>query len=271
MTIFDEAQILRNGAAGLPGNPGKFAEKHRVASLADAGLGSGPALGDARPAKGRAFIETALHNWEPNTEDFSFPQANDLEKVMNVVDIVEADANTNDAIADSLGIAPRTGAYYATAAGYMGLVEKYEHDTLQQFGLTSLGQTMRDLNATERTELMSEMVLRLDAVEVLNEGGTDALEKELARDNDWEDSTVDRRSACISSWHAAANDREALVNSHEEQAAHASLRYEAAARMAGEQKADARRKVEASKPRNGAICGSCFTEMSLSGACDNCD
>ncbi|WIB65619.1 hypothetical protein [Curtobacterium sp. MCBD17_040] len=53
---------------------------------------------------------------------FPFPQANDLEKVITVVDAVGEHANTSGAIADTIGVsAEREGTYYADAAGYLGL------------------------------------------------------------------------------------------------------------------------------------------------------
>ena len=268
MTIFDERKHPRNGDKNLPGHAGRFTENAR--NHADDPNLDGQAFGDEPPARGRGFIDTALSGWEPN-DDFSFPQANDLEKVMLVVDAVENDATTNDSLASVFGIAERTGAYYAAAAGYMGLVQKHETDTLQHFSLTGLGQTMLVLNREERSDLMAEMVNRLPAADTMSEGGVDALERELAKDNDWEESTVNRRAACISSWFDSATDRERLANTHEEQSVLASTRYEAAARMANAQRADARQKAEAGRPRVGAVCQSCFTEKSLAGDCNNCD
>ena len=269
MTNFDERKHPRNGDKNLPGHAGRFAENAHNQAKEDANLDE-QAFGDEPPARGRAYIDTVLRNWEPN-DDFSFPQANDLEKVILVVDAVENGANTNDSVAAVFGIAPRTGAYYATAAGYMGLIQKHETDMLQQFSLTGRGQDMLALNREERADLISEMVLRLPEAETVAEDGVEGLEADLQKANDWQDSTAERRSACIGSWYESATDRERLANSVEETEAITSIRYEAAARMASTQRYDARQKAEAGRPRVGEVCQSCFTEKSLSGECNNCD
>ena len=55
-----------------------------------------------------------------------FPQANDLRKVRDVIDLIYGEFNSKDTIAAYWDLEPRQGDYYANAAAYLGYIEK-EH------------------------------------------------------------------------------------------------------------------------------------------------
>jgi hypothetical protein len=82
-----------------------------------------------------------------------FPQANDLDKVLDVIARVKAGTSTREEIADSFEFDERQGDYYANAASYLGLLQREGHG----FGLTELGTTY--LNIRSRA-LRNEFVVR---------------------------------------------------------------------------------------------------------------
>ena len=64
-----------------------------------------------------------------------YPQADDLEKVLDVVTKVEAGIRTKHELADAFEFKDRQGDYYANAACYLGLLQRED----QGFGLTTIG------------------------------------------------------------------------------------------------------------------------------------
>ena len=272
MTNFDERKHPRNGDKNIPGHAGRFTENARNHADSDAGLGGGEALGSGRPARGSAYLNALMRDFEVN-EEFPFPQANDLEKVILVVDAVENEANTNEALSVAFDVSDSQGAYYGGAAGYLGLVDVapgYD-DTLRVYMLTARGQAMRDLNREERVELMSRIVMKVPAVQTYVDEGGKAVKKELEYDGRLSDTTSKRRSDCIGSWANSVLNREQLNSRVDLETINCESRFPGAAIAASIQRTDARKKAELHKPRVGVICPNCFTQMSLTGACDNCD
>ena len=73
-----------------------------------------------------------------NLQNIPVPQADDLEKIFEVVILVEAGHNTSADIALAMHVVGRQGFYYAAAAESMGLIER--DDETHTFKLTAAGQ-----------------------------------------------------------------------------------------------------------------------------------
>jgi hypothetical protein len=140
-----------------------------------------------------------LTDWEPNTE-FPYPQANDLEKVIAVANIVDRGATTPEGIAEALDMSTRQGSYYANAAGYLGLIEKNRSEAITSYNLTGLGWSFVDSADEDRAGMAAELVTRMDDCEYVTTDGADALADVLEKHGDLATATAERRAACVKSW-----------------------------------------------------------------------
>ena len=203
-------------------------------------------------------------------ESFPFPQANDLEKVLTVVDAVAAQADTSAAIADTIGVsAEREGTYYADAAGYLGLVEIDNAGGLRTYQLTELGEHLYSADTDERAELLRQVVARVPAVDEFALRGEDGLAEFMDEETNLSGTTLDRRAATISSWHRAISSGDALTDKLDSERIGADSRVLAAAAKATEARKDY---AEKNRPAPQAeVCMSCFMEKPASGICDTCD
>ena len=203
-------------------------------------------------------------------EAFPFPQANDLEKVLTVVDAVAAHADTSAAIADTIGVsAEREGTYYADAAGYLGLVETETTNGLRTYQLTELGEHLYVAEPHERAELLRQIVARVPAVDEYSIRGDDGLAEYMGEETQLTGTTLDRRAATITSWHRAVISGDALADKLDTERAGADTRVLAAALMAAETRREhaARNRVAPTAD----VCTGCFMELPVSGHCDNCN
>lgn len=215
-------------------------------------------------------IRDVLVGWEPDT-DYPLPQANDLEKVMVVVDAVSAGADTNESCGDVLGVGDRNGHYYMNAAGYLGLVSKnVDEFGVDTYELTDLGRFMSEQSTADRCRLIGTMVNKMDDVQYIRERGDDALIAEYELMEELSESTAKRRVACMRSWSEQAMDAAVIEFAYGNQTSDLAARCAAGSQKAREQRAEARRIAAAAQPKVGATCPSCFMTMPLTGICDNC-
>lgn len=202
--------------------------------------------------------------WTTINDRFPEPQANVLEKVASVVDAVAAGANTNEAIAECLDVTPREGAYYASAAGYLGLIDTATGEELSVYDLTASGECLLDTGVSERAELMKSAAAQAPGVETFVALGRDALEDYLG-ESGLDGTTIGRRAATIESWSKAlASDQFAAVMARESSAS--ASRSVAAAQHA----ADARSARVSRNAEPDVRCPSCGNQVPLSGICDWC-
>lgn len=261
--MYRETDHPRRGIDGSGQSPSQWTEKQNI-EPALTSLDSG-----AVPARGPAHLDRLVENYEVD-ESFPFPQANDLEKIAVVAEAVNHDVVTADGVADVLDMSKREGAYYASAAGYLGLIEAVGHGDhdLNTYTLTSLGSSMVELNTEERSALMGRMISLVPAVQTYREDGAEEVERGLGLDG-LTGATVGRRAATISSWSNA--DRDQLFASRvADECEAASLSYSQAAVSCRSQISEARKKSASTEPKQGNICSSCFQQMPLSGVCDLC-
>ena len=88
-----------------------------------------------------------------------FPQANDLNKVYRVAECVAAGGVTPEEVATFLGLVPREGQYYGSAACALRLVRKQESAEGTFYGLTGYGVDWAAAKPEKRRRLMLERTL----------------------------------------------------------------------------------------------------------------
>lgn len=81
----------------------------------------------------------------------SLAQANDPARIAAVADAVQAGCSTGAEVGEAIGVDPRTGAYYISAAAHLGILS--EHRTL-----TALGTDIATSEASERTQQMVKLL-----------------------------------------------------------------------------------------------------------------
>lgn len=143
-------------------------------------------------------------------EAFPYPKANNLDKIVAAVFAIDHGANTGDSVAQALDINQREGAYYADAAGFLGLVEVASREP-KTYALTSKGYTLIE-NTDDPlvlTALIRQYVAESPAVQTYAEEGDEGLD-ELMGHADYSDGTAVRRAACIRSWYNQTQERVTL-------------------------------------------------------------
>jgi len=125
------------------------------------------------------------------------PQANSPEKIILTVDAVADGCATNKEIAEALGVDPRQGAYYATAARHLGLVEKAGpgYWTLTADGIAAAQSSTEDL-----VHMLDKHLDKNHHVNTYIDGGEEALIAEWSTRGDIGPETMARRATTISSW-----------------------------------------------------------------------
>jgi hypothetical protein len=97
----------------------------------------------------------ALKDTTETTGTPPFPQANDLKKVRDVIDLVHSDINTKTTISEYWNIESRQGDYYANAAFYLGFLERSGH----LWVLTKKGLNYVQLPHTRRKQAFIAAIL----------------------------------------------------------------------------------------------------------------
>jgi hypothetical protein len=92
-------------------------------------------------------------------ETVEFPQANDLDKVYRVTECVAVEGVTPDEVAEFLGIVPREGQYYGSAACALRLTRRRESVEGVFYELTEFGSDWAAAEPEERRRLMLERTL----------------------------------------------------------------------------------------------------------------
>jgi hypothetical protein len=108
---------------------------------------------DPRPSLSLKRLLAALPPASTLTEpsDVPYPQANDLDKVLDVVAKVDEGISTKLEIADAFEFDERQGDYYANAACYLGLLKREEHC----FSPTEIGvQYLHTRSRAQRNEIV---------------------------------------------------------------------------------------------------------------------
>lgn len=138
-------------------------------------------------------------------EDIPFPQADDFEKVINVLELTNSGINTKEDFADYFSFRPRQSDYYFNAAKYLGLLFK-EHGIIQ---LTENGNKLVNSSRTDRHKALIKSILKhkvfYDCYQEMNSSNYD-IEKiiEIMSANSvlekGSGNTIKRRAQTIISW-----------------------------------------------------------------------
>ncbi|MBU6455397.1 MAG: AAA-associated domain-containing protein, partial [Cyanobacteria bacterium REEB67] len=89
--------------------------------------------------------------------EIPFPQANDMDKVVDTIQLIDQGVNTKSALAEFFEFDERQAYYYSDAARYLGFVEKEK----QVFVLTEAGREFLTLAArTQRTKAIFRQMLK---------------------------------------------------------------------------------------------------------------
>jgi hypothetical protein len=136
-------------------------------------------------------------------EEIPFPQADDLTKVIDVTDILASTPADKDQIAERFQVDPRQGDYYANAAAWLGLAEKFDG----RFQLTKGGRRFNKLSRVNRiaelAALLAERPAFAEAISaVTKENSLEDLEiaKIIDKVYGYTGSTTTRRALTVRSW-----------------------------------------------------------------------
>lgn len=136
-----------------------------------------------------------------------FPQADDFEKVIDMLSALREGLTELDELAERFGFVSRQAGYYLNAAKYLSLVD-------HQSGLTRAGEKILDeRNRVNRTDLLLKAMLARvvprEAILLLREGNFDPstiatmpIESMIStsRSGEYSDDTITRRANSIRSW-----------------------------------------------------------------------
>lgn len=133
----------------------------------------GPGFGEIEPVKSRGYFleesprpELDLHalpaEVPPGTEpEGTFPQANDLDKVVDLAQAALAGPMTKAQVAEAFDFDERQGDYYGNAACYLGIMERADG----AFKLTPEGEAFAALRSrARRTEWLARAMLRVPSL-----------------------------------------------------------------------------------------------------------
>lgn len=85
-----------------------------------------------------------------------FPQADDLDRVLHLVEVLERGSETRTSIAIAFEFDERQADYYASAAAYLGFVRKEG----RRFGLTELGRELMRSSLSARALIVLQEMLK---------------------------------------------------------------------------------------------------------------
>jgi hypothetical protein len=102
------------------------------------------------------------------------PQADDIEKVFHVADLVADGHTTSAEIAEAMGVVSRQGFYYTTAAEILGIVDRDEES--HEFYLTRDGT--RYVSANDKATVRRNLVYKLPLMkEIAQSFGIDRIKR----------------------------------------------------------------------------------------------
>ncbi len=133
-----------------------------------------------------------------------FPQANDLKKVRDVINLIYSGINSRDSIAAYWDIEGRQGDYYANAASYLGFVEREN----QGWALTEFGCHYLELPTSRRkrtfVEAISKRTVFYKLLTLMSEENSlpdnQIIKSVILEHSEVSDTTAGRRSSTVKSW-----------------------------------------------------------------------
>ena len=134
----------------------------------------------AVPSLNQVLRETRLQSPPPGV---TFPQADDLAKVLDLVDAVAAGITEVEDLVDRYEFSERQAAYYTSAAKYIGFLVPNTHDRK----LTTLGMKLSRSSLLKRRTIVVEALARLpvfrEMLEHIDKAGNTEMDRELIATN----------------------------------------------------------------------------------------
>lgn len=194
---------------------------------------------------------------------YPFPQANSLTKIAVTLDAVNSGADTDDGIAEALGVSERQGAYYATAAGYLGLLES-SGDSPRVWELSNAGASFLNADPDMRTDILATIV---DRIPVTDDDNADlVLSDVLDADSALNNTTAERRAATLGSWRKTLANPDKATLQLKLETDGLRNRITSAANRSKATRLKVRKKATAPAAALD-VCQRCFTVRSTSGTC----
>ena len=132
-----------------------------------------------------------------------FPQADDLSKIIDVVEVLTSGAEDKFGIAEKFDVDPRQGDYYGNGAIWLGLAQKSN-------GLYRSTQSGAEFSSLDRSKRLARLGEIVSAMPVFHEAATervragqvdlDKISQSLIRRFGFSQSTGERRALTVRSW-----------------------------------------------------------------------
>jgi hypothetical protein len=173
-----------------------------------AAVRSGSYLIDETPTLPVNLMQALASTPQETEPQVPYPQANDLDKVIDVVSSVDRGINDKGLMGEYFEFDERQGDYYANAASYLGFLDRSEHS----FTMTGRGRALLDTKSRqERTRILLDQMCRRPSLrEVLHllasRGyelaaiGNDEIAEIIRRHTGLSGATVGRRASTVRSW-----------------------------------------------------------------------
>jgi len=135
--------------------------------------------------------------------DAPFPQADDLSKIIDVVELLLPTPLSKDEIAERFEVDSRQGDYYGNAAVWLGFADKSHGG----FGLTPRGVSLAQMNRVDRIIALAETVASMPVFAEAsraeargNKMGPDEIARLIAKNTSLGGTTPPRRASTVRSW-----------------------------------------------------------------------
>jgi hypothetical protein len=149
------------------------------------------------------FVDVLARSKKRAPGDIPFPQADDLSKVVDVVELLFSGSLDKSEIAEGFGVDPRQGDYYANAAAWLGLARKARG----QFALTRDGRQFAQMDRSTRlgwlAERVSAMPVFYETAQAFAKGtapNIEAIAELISKLPDLSGSTPRRRASTVRAW-----------------------------------------------------------------------
>lgn len=186
-------------------------------------------------------------------ETYSFPQADRLDRLAETIDAINLGAKNSEDLSNSINTVSRQALYYADAAGYLGFVE-HTTNKRKEYRLTPSGQSFVQADAKDRDTLLRSAINNIPAVKVYRESGEKAAAEYIAKKDESNAETIERKMKTVKSWSAKLDSISHVVNYKND--------------LSDLNSRDGNANKEKAQ---GELCMSCFMTKPLTGVCPNCD
>lgn len=177
------------------------------------------------------------------------PQADDLDKIATVPQLIKGGADTPSGLACGLNVSERQGGYYMQAACHLGLVER---GSGPEYHLTDAGELMSESDDDERAELMAAIAADSPNVTALEDGGEGGFYAQL--EGDLGETTAQRRLQTAQAWRDQSRNVAELAETTRSAGAVAKTRLQVARTISQQAK---RRRSQPDEPAQ-RVCQDCF-------------